>query len=167
MIMKQHALLVGLAIAVVGVTACTEPRAAAKASAPAPALEARLELSDSAPHAGESLSVRLRLSGPNAAKIVSFTGRLTFDSASLRFVSESAISDGATRVSNPTAGLIRAASVSATGFSGGLLAEYHFIVSNPQGVNRFVLGIDELHDASHIDAAKTVVIRRGVGLSIP
>ena len=165
--MTRHSLLVGLAVAIASVAACTEPRAAAVASAPTPSLEARLELSDSAPHAGESLFVRLRLDGPTATKIVSFTGRLAYDSSTLRYISESAIADGGTRVSNPATGLIRAAGVSANGFAGGLLAEYRFVVVNPQGVKRLVLGIDELHDQSHVDASKSVIVRRGAGLSIP
>jgi hypothetical protein len=166
MIMKRHALLMGITIAIGGVAACTEPRAAA-VTAPAPSLEASVEVSDSAPHAGESLLVRLRLNGPSAPKIVSFTGRLTYDSTTLRYVSESAIADGGTRVSNPTSGLIRAAGVSANGFAGGLLAEYRFVVVKPQGVSRLVLGIDELHDQTHVDASKNVIVRRGAGLSVP
>jgi hypothetical protein len=165
MIMKRHSLL-GIAIAVAGVAACTEPRAAA-VSVPTPSLEARVEVSDSAPRAGESLFVRLRLNGPTAAKIVSFTGRLTYDSTSLRYISETAIADGGTRVSNPTAGLIRSAAVNANGFAAGLLAEYRFVVVRPQAVAQLLLGIDELHDQTHVDASKNVIVRRGAGLSIP
>jgi hypothetical protein len=163
--MRERALLLCLAAAAMVVAACTEPRSAP--IAPSQTLEAKLELSDSAPHAGESLLVRIRLDGPNAAKIVSFTGRVSYDSTALRYVSESPLADGGTRVSNPASGLIRSAGVSANGFADGLLMEYRFVVVNPRGVSRLLLGIDELHDQSHVDASKNVVIRRGAGLSVP
>jgi hypothetical protein len=149
------------------VMACTEPRGAPVVSTPAPALEARLELSDSMPRAGESLFVRLRLTGPGAAKIVSFTGHVAFDSSALRYVSESAPVDGATRASNPAPGFIRAAAVRANGFVDGLLAEYRFVVVRPEGVGRLTFGIDELHDQSRVDASKSVVVRGRVGATIP
>ncbi|MEO7084008.1 MAG: hypothetical protein ABI442_16645 [Gemmatimonadaceae bacterium] len=164
--MKRCPFLASLAVAIVGIAACTEPRAAAVAT-PAPVLAARLELSDSAPRAGDSLLVRLRLNGAAASKIVSFTGGLSYDSTMLRFVSETALADGATRVSNPAAGLIRAAGVNANGFADGVLAEYRFVVVNPQGVHRLSLGIDELHDQSRADASKTVVVRRAAGVIVP
>ena len=168
MMMRHFSPLVGFVAATIAISACTEPHAAGPAtSTPSPALEARLELSDSAPRAGDTLAVRVRLHGSLATKIVSFTGRVAYDSTALRYVADVPSADGATRVTNPVPGLIRSAGVSAGGFGGGVLVEYRFVVVDPSGVGHLVLGIDEMHDASHVDASHTVVVARLPGSAVP
>src|SRR5262249_8343359 len=149
----DYEMRIPLLVLAVVVAACTEPRSTPRpAATPAAALEAHLELSSSTPRAGDSLTVRVRLNGAASSRIASCTGRLTYDSTSLRYVADGPIADGATRVSNPTPGLIRSAAVNANGFADGLLVEYRFVVLNPAGIQRLTLGVDELHDLARADA---------------
>lgn len=156
-----------LSLVVVAAVACTEPRTPQRVSTPTPALEARLELSDSLPRAGSEITVRVRLRGDAADHIASFTQRLSYDSTGLRYVEDVAITDGATRVSNPTAGLIRSAGLRAEGFVGGVLVEYKFVVLDPSAVRRLHLTVDELHELSHADASKTVQIADKPAMRVP
>ncbi|HTE43713.1 MAG TPA: hypothetical protein VK636_00605 [Gemmatimonadaceae bacterium] len=153
--------------AIAGVGACTEPRTPQRATIAAPALEARLELSDSVPRAGSEITVRVLLSGDAAARIASFTERVSYDTTGLRYVADVALTDGATRVSNPTPGLIRSAGLRAEGFTGGVLAAYTFVVVNPAAVRRISLSVDELHELNHSDASKSVSVARAPVMRIP
>jgi hypothetical protein len=160
-------LALGVSLAIVAAIACTEPRTPQRVSVPAPALEARLEISDSLPHVGSEISVSVRLRGDAADHIASFTERVSYDSTGLRYLEDVAIPDGATRVSNPTPGLIRSAGMRADGFAGGMLVEYKFLVLNPSAVRRMQLSVDELHELSHADAAKSVRIAAEPMMRVP
>ncbi|MEP6494909.1 MAG: hypothetical protein ABJF01_19640 [bacterium] len=156
-----------LVAAVMVVAACTEPRTPQRTTVASPALEARLELSDSLPRAGSEITVRVLLRGDAAAKIASFTERLSYDTAGLRYVDEVALTDGATRVSNPAPGLIRSAGMHAGGFTNGVLAEYKFVVVDPAAVRRLSLVLDELHELNHTDASKSVHVAQNPAMRIP
>ena len=131
---------------------CTEPRPAEQPVAPAPPYEARLDLSDVAPRAGAEIVVSVRLRGTSAAQAASFTERVTYDSAGLRYLGDVALSDGAARVTNAAPGLIRSAGVRAEGFVDGTLIAYRFSVVDPGAVARIRLTVDELHSTARGDA---------------
>lgn len=156
-----------MALVVVAAVACTEPRTPQRVSTPTPALEARLELSDSLPRTGSEITVRVRLRGDAADHIASFTERLRYDSTGMRYVEDVASTDGATRVTNPTAGLLRSAGLRADGFAGGVLVEYRFVVVDPSAVRRMRLTVDELHELSHADASKSVQIAGQLVMRVP
>jgi hypothetical protein len=139
--------------------ACTEPRVRPTA-APAPVLEARLEVSDTLPAAGSSIDVRVRVVGKSAARVASFVERVAYDTLSLRYLGDVTLDDGATRVTNPTSGLIRSAGVRAGGFGGGALAAYRFEVRRPSALASLRLTIDELHTIDHSDASPMVSVAR-------
>jgi hypothetical protein len=163
----HRSLVRGSSLAIIVAAACTEPRTPQRVSTPTPALEARLEISDSLPHVGSEITIGVHLHGAAADHIASFTERLSYDSTGLRYVGDVAISDGATRVSNPTPGLIRSAGMRADGFAGGVLVEYKFLVLNPSAVRRMQLSVDELHELSHADAAKSVRIAAEPTMRVP
>lgn len=153
--------------AVIGLASCTEPRISPRAAMPTPILEASLELSDSLPRAGSQVIVSVRLRGENAARVASFTGRVSYDTTGLRYVDELSLADGATRVSNPTPGAVRLAALQATGFASGTIARYRFEVVDPRAVQGMRLQIDELHQLDHADASRSVQIVRGPVAKLP
>lgn len=149
-----------VAIAVlVGAIACTEPRDSATPSpTPAPALEARVELSDSVPRAGDVITVSIRLSGSLRDRVASFTSRVAYDTTGLRFLDEIALTDGATRVSNPLPGLLRTAGLSVRGFGDAPLGAFHFQVLRASSLASLRLSMDELHEIDRTDASRTLTI---------
>ena len=153
--------------ALVAASACTEPRARQAAADPSPELEARLELSDASPRSGSELIVHVKLNGKTAGRVASFTERLSYDTTSLRYLGDAALEDGATRITNPTPGLIRSAGLRAAGFGDGSLIAYRFLVVDPSGVGRLRLTIDELHEQTHADAASAVRVRRDPAVRVP
>jgi hypothetical protein len=124
-----------------------------------------LVVSDSAPRSGSMVSVSVRLVGSSIAppRIGSYTARLVYDTLMLRYAGELATTDGATRASNPTPGLVRAAGYAIDGISGeqlfGVLFEArHDGVGALRGVQ---LQLTELHAATHEDLRPRL---RAVGL---
>lgn len=160
-------IIIGLAALALAATACTEPRAAEQAVTPAPVLEARLELSDSLPRAGTELVVAVRLHGPNAASAGSFTGRVSYDTTGLRYIADVDLTDGATRVTNPTPGLLRSAGLRAAGFTDGTLVAYRFAVLAPSAVPRMRLTMDELHQVGRADALKSLNVVGAPVMRVP
>ena len=152
--------LAAMSLSFVAAAACTEPRARSTAAAPVPALEARIEVSDTLPTPGTSVEVRVRVAGRTAARMASFVDRIAYDSLGLRYLGDVALADGATRVTNPTAGLIRSAGVRADGFGDGLLAAYRFEVHRPSALASLKLTIDELHAIDHSDASPMLSVAR-------
>lgn len=152
-------LALGVGSAVVIAAACTESRVAPRIAAPTPTLDAALELSDSAPASGDRVIVTLRLRGTSAARIASFTGRVTYDSTRLHYVNEISRADGATRVSNPGAGLVRVATLKATGLADGIVAQYRFEVVDPRALSDMRVGVDEIHSLDRADASRMVTVQ--------
>ena len=153
--------MIRLAAALAAATAagCTEPRALSRAAPPAPALEARLELSDSLPAAGSIVTVTARLVGSNHDRAASYTYRLSYDSTSLVYLGDVAIADGGTRLTNPAPGLLRSAGIRPGGFGDSPLAEYRFEVKSAAALRSMILTMDELHDADRSDATAKLTVR--------
>jgi len=147
--------------------ACTEPRSDQMNTEAQPALAARMELSDSLPAVGSELVVSVRLRGVTAARVASFTERLSYDSTGLTYLSDVAIDDGATRVSNPSPGLIRSAGFALAGFGDSPLVAYRFRVVDPTAARRMRLTVDELHDANRANATTTVRVTERPVASVP
>jgi hypothetical protein len=145
-ILPRRALL-GPLVALATFAACTEPRAAVPAATtPAPTLEARLQLSDSLPSVGAELVVFVRASGGSAVRVGSFTSRVAYDATGLEYLGDTTLTAGATRVTNPTPGLVRSAGFDVNGFADGTLAAYRFRVVKPAAVATLRLTMDELHE---------------------
>ncbi len=143
----------GLAVAV----ACTEPhKAVPLETAPVPALEARIELSDSAARPGAEVRATVRVVGSTVASV---TARLAYDSAGLEFAREEAIEDGATRVTNPAPGLLRFAAIAPRGFPDGRLYTFRFTVRRTASLQSLRVLVDELHTATHADARAALLQR--------
>jgi hypothetical protein len=137
--------------------ACTEPRTVERPKvAPAPALEARLELSDSTARAGEQIRVVVRLTGTKSIDVASITARIAYDSTAFRFVGEDTLSDGATRVVNPASGVIRFAAIAPKGFTNGQLYVMRFAVLRASPVESLRLTVDELHTAAQTDVMSSL-----------
>ena len=145
-------------VLVAALAGCTEPRRADRAAPPpTPAIEARLELSDSAARAGSEIRVLVRLAGKSASGIASFTGKLAFDTTALRFVAEDTLSDGATRVMNSTSGVLRLAAVAPNGFADGQLYTLRFSVRRTPSPQSLRLTVDELHTTSGTNAVNSLL----------
>jgi hypothetical protein len=140
------------AVLFAGAAACTEPRTMARGLAPAPELDAHLAWSDSSAAVGSMVTATVQLSGSAASTIASFTARVSFDSTALRFVDETPIADGATRVSNPRPGLLRVAGVSLEGFANTPLYTVRFTVLRRDALATAHVSFDELHTAARTDA---------------
>jgi len=148
--------MVGLTALVL--VACTEPRSERPAAPPAPAsLETRLELSDSTARAGTELRVLVRLGGKSSPGVASVTARLGYDSTGLRFVAEDTLRDGATRVVNPTPGVVRFAAIAPNGFTDGQIYAVRFAVLRAGAVASLRLVVDEMHTAARSDATAALI----------
>jgi len=143
--------LVGMALMAASLSACTEPRQVDVARpAPASALIARVELSDSSAAPGSIVVATLRLSGPSVAAA---TLRLAYDSTGLVFAGEDSLSDGVMRVVNPTPGLVRIAAMAPNGIAGGRVHALKFTVGRTSALRSMSLSVDEAHSASGADLA--------------
>ena len=147
--------------------ACTESRVAPAVVAPTPTLDAVLDLSDSAPAAGERVIATLRLRGALAAKVASFTGRVTYDTTRLRYAGELARTDGATRITNAGAGLVRVAALRVNGLSDGIVAQYQFDVVDPRALMEMRVGVDEIHSLDRADLSRSVTATPSAGAVRP
>ena len=78
-----------------------------------------------------------------------------------------ALDDGATRMSNPTAGLIRTAGASVRGFAAGMLSSFRFQVHDPAAIRSLRLSIDELHERTGVDASRAVMVAPGPIVRLP
>ena len=150
LIARRAALLGGAFLAA---AACTEPSIPGAASAPDPMLEAGLVLSDSAPAVGATVEVFARVRSTAQAPVGSFTARIRYDTTALRFDREIAVADAATRISNPTMGLVRFAGTATSGLPDGQLGGYRFVVLQQGGTRTLQLVIDELHTVARVNAA--------------
>jgi len=134
--------------------ACTEPQHADRSKpTPSPALEARIDLSDSLPTPGSEVVATMRFIG---APVASTTARLLYDTAGVQLVGEVSIDDGATRVMNPQPGVLRFAGVAANGFVDGRVYAWRFMVRRTAAMLALRLVIDEAHTMSRADAATSL-----------
>ena len=145
--LRRHALAAPL---VALCFACTEPQHADRSKpTPLPALDARIELSDSLAAPGSEVVVTVRIVG---APLASATARLLYDSTGVELVREQPIDDGATRVMNPQPGAVRFAGVAANGFVEGRVYAWRFIVRRSASLRALRLVVDEAHTLSRADA---------------
>ena len=99
----------------------------------------------------------MRLAGKASDGVASVTARLAYDSTALRFVAAEPLSDGATRVANPTSRLVRFAAVAPNGFTSGQLHALRFAVLRAGALESLRLTVDELHTASRTDATAALI----------
>ena len=135
-------------------SACTEPRHVDQSKpTPTPALDARIDLSDSLAAPGSEVIVTARLVG---AQVASATARLLYDTTGAQLVREEPIDDGATRVMNPQPGVLRFAGVSTTGFVNGRVYAWRFVVRRTSAMLALRLVVDEAHTISRADATASL-----------
>lgn len=139
------------------IIACSEPYRSTVVQNPAPAVEAALLLSDSAPPVGGALLVSVQVIAKQGA-VASYTARINYDPAALRFDGEIAINDKGLRATNPSPGLVRFAGAAAAGFTDGRLASYRFAVLRPNSARTLSLVVDEMHMINRLDAKTTLTV---------
>jgi hypothetical protein len=109
--------------------ACVEPKPRPDPVLAPAAYQLSLVASDDAPKLGDTVHVRVAFHATHSVAIGSFTGRVDFDPSALRFVRESLLDDGVSRVSNPGDGDVRFAGMSAKGFSGPVISDFVFVAT--------------------------------------
>jgi hypothetical protein len=150
-VLRRHALATPL---VALCFACTEPQHADQSKpTPLPAVDARVELSDSLAAPGSEVVVAVRIVG---APLASATARLLYDSTGLELIREEPIDDGATRVMNPQPGMVRFAGVAANGFVEGRVYAWRFMVRRSASLRALRLVVDEAHTLSRADATASL-----------
>ncbi len=144
-------LTAGICAAALGSIACSDGNRSRLVENPVPAVEAALILSDSAPPVGASLVVSVQALATEGA-VGSYTARLSYDPSALRYDNEVALEGNGIRASNPQPGLIRFAGAAPTGFAGGRLASYSFVVLRANSARTLSLAVDEMHMITSVDA---------------
>ena len=137
--------------------ACSETNQATVVQNPVPAVKAALVLSDSAPAVGGVLVVSVQALAEQGT-VGSYTAKINYDAAALRFDGEVAISDQALRASNPSPGVVRFAGAAAVGFPTGRLASYRFAVLRPNSARTLSLVVDEMHMITRLDAKTRLIV---------
>ncbi|MFL5526088.1 MAG: cohesin domain-containing protein [Gemmatimonadaceae bacterium] len=152
-ISRAIALLAGAAAS----AACSESYRSSVVENPAPAVEAVLVISDAAPPVGAALVVSVQAKS-NQGTVGSYTARIKYDSAALRFEGEIAMSDNGLRALNPSPGLLRFAGATAGGFPDGRLASYKFVVLQANAAKTLSLAVDEMHMITRTDAKSVLTV---------
>ena len=137
--------------------ACSESYQSTVVQNPLPAVEAALVISDLTPPVGGALLVSVQAIAKQGT-VGSYTARINYDPAALRFDGEIAINDNGMRASNPSPGLVRFAGAAATGFTDGRLASYRFAVLQPNSARTLSLVVDEMHMIDRLDAKTTLTV---------
>jgi hypothetical protein len=138
------------------IAACSENRSSVVEN-PVPVVEAALVLSDSAPPVDGTLLVSVQAKS-NQGVVGSYTARISYDPAGLRFDGEIPLDDKGLRASNPSTGLVRFAGAAAAGFTDGRLASYKFTVLRANSTKGLTLVVDEMHMISRADAKSTLTV---------
>ena len=146
-----------LAAAALLSVACSESNRSTVTQNPVPAVEAALVISDSAPPVGGALIVSVQAIA-NQGTVGSYTARINYDPAALRFDGEIGINDNGLRASNSLPGVVRIAGAAATGFADGRLASYRFAVLKPNSARTLSLVVDEIHMIDRLDAKTTLTV---------
>ena len=81
-----------------------------------------------------------------------------YDSTALRFDAAAQMNDQALRATNPAPGRLRFAGASPSGFSGGRLASYKFVVLRADGARTLSLDVDEIHMVTRVDAKSNLTV---------
>lgn len=146
----------GIAVAILSVS-CSEANRPTMLENPIPIVEAALVISDSVPPVGGSLTVSVRAI-PGQGAVASYTAKITYDSAALRYEREAAISDEGIRASNSLPGSLRIAGAAPAGFADGLLGTYTFTALRTNSTKTLTLIIDEMHLVTRMDAKSRLVL---------
>ena len=136
--------------------ACSESYRSTSVQNPVPTVEAVLEISG-ATTVGAGFVVSVRATATQG-KVGSFTARIRYDAAALRFDGAIPMDDAAMRALNPMPGQLRLAGAAANGFSNGRLASYRFVALRANGAETLSLVVDEMHLITHFDAKPTLTI---------
>lgn len=143
------------AIALLG--GCSESYTSGIVQNPAPGVEAVLVVSDVAATSGSSILVSVKANS-TAGTVGSYTARINYDPAAVRYDGEVPFEDQALRAVNPLNGLVRLAGASASGFVDGRLASYRFVVLRAGGAKTLSLAVDEMHMLTRADAKTNLTI---------
>lgn len=146
-----------LVVAALVAVGCSESFRSPMVQNPVPTVEAVLVLSELTPSIGGSLIVSVQAIATGGT-VGSYTAKIDYDPAALRFDGEAPMSDQALRATNPTPGRVRFAGASAAGFGDGRLASYRFVVLRANAVRTLSLGIDEIHMVTRTDAKSNLTI---------
>jgi hypothetical protein len=143
-------------IASVVATACNDRRPVEPAARPQAV--AFITLSDSAPRAGDTVRVAVRLRAEiEIGSIGSFAATLRYDRSALAMVDEGTMQDAALRAINGTeAGVIRAAGAAAEGFADAPLFVVRLRVTRPQALRSMQLEFSELNAVGRSDLKRSV-----------
>jgi hypothetical protein len=138
--------------------ACNDRRPVEPAARPQAV--AFITLSDSAPHAGDTVRVAVRLrAGIEIGSIGSFSATLRYDRSALTMIDEVPASDAALRAINGTeAGVVRAAGAAAEGFADAPLFTVRLRVTRPQALRSMQLEFSELNAVGRSDLKRNVRI---------
>jgi hypothetical protein len=144
----------GTVALLVGLAACDQdPTTTRTPAAPPPVaqgVQAFIQVDNDHAKPGDQVQVfvRVQLGTESQAKVGSYTGLLTFDTASLGYRSETKINDGL-RVTNPAFGVgkIKFAGVAATGLADLTLYAGTFDVKRTDYRDRLALDMEELSAA--------------------
>ena len=126
-------------------------RAPGEPPPPSQGIQAFIQVDNDHAQVGQTVHVwvRVQIGGETAARLGSYTGRLRFDPAAVRFESETAIDDGM-RVSNPagaSTGDLRFAGAAPAGFQNLTLYEATFEVTKPDYMDQLRLDMEEVSAA--------------------
>ena len=106
--------------------------------------------------AGGEARVTVHLRDAGAARVSSYTLRVSYDTTRLSFIGEGTPVDGAMRASNAANGQVRLAGALAEGFQNGELTTLRFMVrkGDPRTAVRVIA--DELHSTAHANLLSNV-----------
>ncbi len=152
---RRHSLRLVAAIALSA--GCSESYKPGIVRNPAPAVEAVLVVSDLAAPSGTPILVSVKANSTTGT-VGSYTARMSYDPAALRFDGEVPSEDQALRAVNPLNGLLRFAGASANGFVNGQLASYKFLVVRADGAKTLSLVVDEMHMVTSVNAKPNLTI---------
>jgi hypothetical protein len=134
------------------------------AVSPLPNTQPTAQLALTPAEAGDSvITVDVRVSGLDgvgkAAKPVSMTAAVTYDTTQLRFLADASPSDGAMRAVHAARGRVMIASAHTTGFTSDVFARVRFVARNAGAATSLSLQLNELHlsDATDMRGRTTVL----------
>ena len=152
----RRLLALPLIVGAVATAACNDRRPIEPAARPQAV--AYITLSDSAPSAGDTVRVSVRLrAGIDVGSVGSFAATLRYDQSALTMVDESPVGDAALRAVNATEpGVVRAAGAAAEGFGEAPLFAVRVRVVRPQALRSMRLDFSELNAVGRSDLKRNV-----------
>ena len=150
-----------LPLVAVFAAACTDDASLSAPPQPAEGSVAFVQLSDTRPAAGATITVTAHVRGAaDVTNVGAFTAKLNFDAAGLQFVEQTEL-PGGMRMLKPGTSEILAAGASADGFADGRLFAVTFKVIDPAAIQSLSLDISELTGVDFgVQLSKLAVDRR-------